>query len=237
MDFDQPPPPADDYGAGFRADLGLSPDDILVLQPTRVVQRKGIETSIELIRLLDDPRFRLVITHSAGDEGAGYAERVHRYAELLGVEVIFADRIVGSRRGHSADGERVYTIWDAYQQADLVTYPSTYEGFGNAFLETVLHRKPILCNRYSIFRTDIEPLGFNVIELDGYLTSDVIDEVRRVVDDADYRSAMVEHNFQIGRRFFSYRRVATELRTLLSAPQLATHGAPPAHREEPFTPV
>jgi glycosyltransferase involved in cell wall biosynthesis len=231
MDFDRPPAPADDYGAGFRTYLGLGPDDILVLQPTRIVQRKGIETSIELIRVLDDPRFKLVITHSAGDEGAGYAERVRRYAALLGVEVIFAEHVIGPHRGVNAAGERVYTIWDAYQQADLVTYPSAYEGFGNAFLETLLHRKPIVCNRYSIFRTDIEPLGFNVIELDGYLTEAVVAEVRRVVDDADYRGAMVEQNFEIGRRYFSYRRVATALRTLLSAPQLAIHGAPPGDRD------
>jgi glycosyltransferase involved in cell wall biosynthesis len=226
MDFDRPPPPPDDYGAGFRKDLGLKPDDILVLQPTRIVQRKGIETSIELIRVLDDPRFRLVVTHGAGDEGSGYAERIRRYAELLGVEIIFAERMIGPRRGRNASGGHVYTIWDAYQQADLVTYPSAYEGFGNAFLETILFRKPIVCNRYSIFRTDIEPLGFNVIELDGYLTAEVVAEVRRVVDDAGYRAAMVEHNFEIGRRFFSYRRVSAELSSLLSAPQLATHGSP-----------
>lgn len=42
MDFESPPPP--DAGAsGFRKDIGLKDDDILILQPTRVVQRKGIE--------------------------------------------------------------------------------------------------------------------------------------------------------------------------------------------------
>jgi glycosyltransferase involved in cell wall biosynthesis len=227
MDFDHPPTRPDGYQADFRADLGIGDDDILVLQPTRIVQRKGIETSIELIRVLDDPRYKLVITHSAGDEGAGYGERIRRFAELLGVEVILADHMIAHERGVNDRGERVYTIWDAYQQADLVAYPSTYEGFGNAFLETVYHRRPILCNRYSIFRTDIEPLGFNVIELDGYLTTDVIDEVRRVVSDPDYRRAMVEQNYQIARRFFSYRRVATELHSILSPPHLAAHGQPP----------
>ena len=227
MDFDHPPPPPDDYSHNFRRDVGLTEDDVLVLQPTRIVQRKGIETSIELMRVLDDPRYRLVITHSAGDEGAGYAERIHRYASLLGVEVIFAEDLIGPERGMDETGRRTYTIWDAYQQADLITYPSTYEGFGNAFLESVYFRKPILCNRYSIFRTDIEPLGFNAIELDGYLTDQVVEEVRRVVGDSAYRSAVVEKNFDIGRRYFSYRRVATEMHAILSNPQLVAHGLQP----------
>ena len=42
-------------------------------------------------------------------------------------------------------------------------YPSTYEGFGNAFLESVDYRKPGLCNLYAICRTEIEPLGFEEI--------------------------------------------------------------------------
>lgn len=232
MDFDHPPPPPDDYSTGFRAALGLAESDVLVLQPTRIVQRKGIETSIELIRVLDDPRYKLVITHSAGDEGAGYAQRVQDYAKILGVDIILAEDLIGAERKEDENGRRTYTIWDAYQQADLITYPSTYEGFGNAFLESVYFRKPILCNRYSIYRTDIEPLGFDVIELDGYLTPEVVDQVHRVVNDAAYRNVMVEQNFEVGRRFFSYRRVATEMHAILSTPQLVAHGLIPAHKGE-----
>ncbi len=76
MDFERPREPMEADGADFRKDLGLADDDILILQPTRVVHRKGIETSIELIRWLDDRKCKLVITHSAGDEGDAYARRV-----------------------------------------------------------------------------------------------------------------------------------------------------------------
>jgi len=55
MDFESPPEP-NGNGGDFRRDIGLDQDDVLILQPTRVVQRKGIETSIELVRRLDDPR-------------------------------------------------------------------------------------------------------------------------------------------------------------------------------------
>ncbi len=52
MDFDNPPPDSNSnpYTKDLRCDLGLKPDERLFLQPTRVVQRKGIENALELIR-------------------------------------------------------------------------------------------------------------------------------------------------------------------------------------------
>ena len=40
-----------------------------------------------------------------------------------------------------------------------MTYPSTYEGFGNALLEAIYFRVPVVINRYSIYVQDIEPKG------------------------------------------------------------------------------
>jgi len=220
MDFATPPEPKAS-GTDFRRDIGLSDDDILILQPTRVVQRKGIETSIELVRRLDDPRYKLVITHSAGDEGVAYAQRVRSYADLLGVEVIFADEWIGDEKDAGPGALKKYTIWDAYQEADFVAYPSTYEGFGNAFLETVYFKKPIMCNRYAIYRTDIEPCGFDVILMDGFLTDDVVSKVREVTNDPTRRQRMVEHNYSVARQFFSYDRVEGELLAILNKPKMA----------------
>ena len=109
---------------------------------------------------------------------------------------------------------------DAYQHADFVTYPSTYEGFGNAFLEAIYYRKPILCNRYAIYRTDIEPCGFDVILMDGFLTVETVEQVKRVLFDEEYRNNMVEHNYEVARRFFSYQRVEDELHAILAKPTL-----------------
>ena len=220
MDFASSPP-AEDRGGDFCRDIGLADDDILLLQPTRVVQRKGIETSIELVRRLKDPRCKLVISHSAGDEGDAYAQRVRSYAELMGVEIIFAEQWIGTEQACGIAEHKKYDIWDAYRHADFVTYPSTYEGFGNAFLEAVYFRKPILCNRYSIYRTDIEPCGFDVILADGYLTGEVVAQVRTVISDPARRERMVEHNFEIARQFFSYDRVEGELQAILHKPRLA----------------
>lgn len=218
MDFHNPPPPPDDYTADFRQSIGLTPDDRLILQPTRVVGRKGIEHSVELVRRLDDPRCKLVISHDHTDEGEEYKERIIWFARMLGVDVIFASDIIKDMRGTTADGRKIYSIGDAYRHADFVTYPSTYEGFGNAFLEAVYYKKPIFCNRYTIYQTDIEPFGFQTIKMNGFVTHAAVEEVRRVLSDPDAAREMVEHNYELGRRYFSYERVEAELRGLLTQP-------------------
>jgi len=214
MDFDHPPPPPDDYAADVRQSLGLAEGELLVLQPTRVVKRKGIEHAVELVRRLGRPA-RLVISHASGDEGHGYERRVREYAQLMGVGALFVSRIINERRGRTPDGRKIYALEDIYPHADIVTYPSTYEGFGNAFLEAVYFRKPILVNTYSIYQMDIRPKGFQVIEIDGYVSDDALERTRRVLDDAAHREAMVEHNYAIARRCFSFDVLRRKLGNLM----------------------
>jgi glycosyltransferase involved in cell wall biosynthesis len=216
FDFDVPAPPPDEYTCGLRADLGFAPDDIIILQPTRIVPRKGIEHSIKLLEALKNPKYKLVISHDAGDEGYEYLNMLSELAAEAGVDLrVVADRI-GDVRKTNAVGQKIYTLWDLYPHVDFVTYPSLYEGFGNAFLEAIYFRLPILINRYSIFARDIEPKGFRVPLMDGYLTRQVIDEVRRLLEDPAYRSQTVEHNYAVARRFFSYPLLRRRLRTLIT---------------------
>jgi glycosyltransferase involved in cell wall biosynthesis len=99
---------------------------------------------------------------------------------------------------------------------DLITYPSLYEGFGNAFLEAVYFRKPLLVNRYEVYIMDIEPKGFDVIAIDGFLTPRAVQEVRQVLQDGDRRRAMVEKNFELARKHFSFQTLRRSLSILLT---------------------
>jgi glycosyltransferase involved in cell wall biosynthesis len=214
MDFDTPPPPADGYAGDLRGALGLSAQERLLLQPTRVVPRKRIERAIDLARLLDI-KCALVISHTSGDEGMLYAEYLRDYATMLGVRVIFASDIVANQRGQTADGRKVYALADIYQQADLVTYPSRVEGFGNAFLETIYYRRPIVMGSYEIFRADIEPKGFQVITFHDFITSGTLEHARAVLRDAELVDEMVTINYELGRRYYSYRTLESNLAALL----------------------
>ncbi|MGC1275917.1 MAG: glycosyltransferase family 4 protein [Planctomycetaceae bacterium] len=215
LDFESPPPPVDPYASDFRQEIGIEPDDVLILQPTRVVPRKGIEHAINLLAQLGDPRCKLVITHEAGDEGLEYQHALQEMAQHAGVDLRFVAARVGDVRQSDANGQKIYSLWDTYPHADFITYPSLHEGFGNALLEAFYFRKPLLVNRYTIFRTDIETKGFQVIAMDGYLTRRVIDQVRRMIDDLAYRETIVEHNYAIAKKFFSYAVLKRKLRALI----------------------
>ena len=215
MDFENPPPPTDDYAADVREALGLKSFELLILQPTRVVKRKGIEHAIEFVSRLG-AKAKLVISHASGDEGYDYEKRVWEYSRIMGVDTLFVSDIINDQRGITPGGRKIYTLDDIYPHADLVTYPSNFEGFGNAFLEAIYYRKPILVNNYSIYSTDIRPKGFSVIEIDGYVTRPAVRLAKKVLRDEAFREKMVAHNYQIALRHFSYKILRHKLKALIA---------------------
>jgi glycosyltransferase involved in cell wall biosynthesis len=215
LDFRQRPPGADHYNSDVREAFGIEKDDFLILQPTRVVARKGIEHTIEVVSRLKNPKVKVVITHSTTDEGDEYVKRIWSYAEHMGVPLVVKPDIIGDRRGRTPDGKKIYTLWDVYPHADLITYPSTYEGFGNAFIEAVYFKKPILVNRYSAYVLDIRPYGFEVIEMEGYVTPHVLDRITFLMNHRDSFREHAEKNYELASRYFSYEVLRRKLRNLL----------------------
>jgi glycosyltransferase involved in cell wall biosynthesis len=215
MDFDCEPSPLDDYACGARKDLGIGDGEAFVLQPTRIIQRKGIEHAIELVRRLGIPA-KLVVSHAGGDEDGDYQQRVHEFARLLDVPVRFESEIVGSRRDRTADGRPVYALADVYPQADLVTYPSSIEGFGNAFLEAIYYRRPLVVNRYSVYEIDIKPKGFRVVEFDNYISESTVREARELIQDPARARELADVNFDLACRHYSFKVLEKRLGALVS---------------------
>ena len=222
MDFDRDYARKDSYNAHLLGDIGMAAHDIPLFQITRIVKRKGIETAIDLVRRIDDPRVKLVITGSATDDnGGGYFKELQVLANGIngrevGHSVTFAHPKVLSRRHIGADGRRVYSLEDAYAQAAGVTYFSTYEGFGNAFIESVLARKPIFVNNYApVYWPDIGSKGFRTVMIeDGKLTDAAVSEIEQVVHDPGLTREITEHNFALGKKHFSYEVLEEMLTTL-----------------------
>jgi len=221
------------FNVDLRGVLGLGDDQLLILQPTRIIPRKGIELAIELVRRLREPAVRprllgkepvLVLTHQAGDEGLEYLGRIQDQAQRAGVPLIYAaDRFApeASWRG----GQKIYSLWDAYLHADFVTYPSLIEGFGNALLEALYFRLPALVNRYAVYAADIGPMGFDLVEIDAggdpenlaAVTQETVDAVIEAIADPVRRRRMVEWNYHLARQHYSLEAVTPLLESLLEA--------------------
>ena len=218
-EFEVPPPPRDDYSRSLRGELGMGTHNLLVVQPTRVVPRKGIELAIELVRRLDDPHAHLLITSPAGDEGMEYLSQLHVMADQAGVDLRYgADRFAHERWHH---GDRmIFAVTDSYLEADLITFPSLYEGFGNALIETVYFGKPLLVNRYSVYDADIKPLGFRFVEIDRTITDAAVADVRELLRDPERRADNAAHNYAIAREHLGFTMLQERLGQLLGALEL-----------------
>ncbi|NNL75631.1 MAG: glycosyltransferase family 4 protein, partial [Desulfobacterales bacterium] len=204
LDFENPPEVNERQTEAFWNSIGLQKDDVKILQPTRVIQRKGIEHSIGLVEELNDPRYKLIISHEAGDEGWEYLEWLKEDARQRGVDLRLVNIHMSDPMNPDVNHKETYSLWDVYPHADFITYPSLYEGFGNAFLEAVYFKKPLLINRYATFVQDIEPKGFDLIVMDGYLTRKTVSKVKEVLESPDRRAKMVNTNYDVASRHYSY---------------------------------
>ena len=221
MDFNNGFGRRDAFNDDLRAELGIAADDLLLFQITRIVRRKGIETAIELVERLDDPRVKLVVTGDATDDWkAGYLHELQQRAARLPrpEQVMFAgDRFANVRVPRNGTAP-VFSLSDGYAHAHAMTYFSTYEGFGNAFVEALAARVPIFVNNYKpVYWPDIGSLGFKTVQLeDNVLTDDAVEEIRAILDSPDLRAEIGEYNHELGRKYFSYEVLAELLEPLFS---------------------
>jgi glycosyltransferase involved in cell wall biosynthesis len=224
FDFERPRPrPHPAVRRRMRAELGMDDRGLLVVQPTRVVPRKGIELAIELVGRLHDPDTVLLITSPAGDEGLDYLVELERQAHEAEVQLRYAaDRFEPDLEGKPVGP--AHTLHDAYLAADLITYPSLYEGYGNALIEAIFYGKPVVVNRYPVYVADIAPLGLRFIEIEGRITDDTMRELREILADPRKQWRIAHRNFDIARRRLSYKVLRRRLRRLIEGTMFPDNG-------------
>jgi glycosyltransferase involved in cell wall biosynthesis len=147
FDFDQP---AGKRGP-TRAERGLDDDDLVVLQPTRAIARKnvpgGVRFTEALAELLPDRRVVYWLTGPAEDR---YGLSLDRTLDATSLPVVFG---------------RAASAADAYAAADAVVFSSTWEGFGNPVIESVIARRPLAARHYAVLH-EIVAGGLRVFDVD-----------------------------------------------------------------------
>ncbi len=186
FDFDARPWEPDEYNQDFRARIGLGENDIIILQATRIVFRKGIELAVDFVRALDTPERRSVLQERGLYDGRPFTENSrivlviagYTYDDLTGlylnqlkekvaqcgIDALFVGDHIAGRR-HITKGKKFYSLWDTYVYADFVTYPSLWEGWGNQLLEAIQARLPIMLFEYPVYAADIKPTGLKAVSL------------------------------------------------------------------------
>ena len=195
----------------FLRDIGVKNNEIALLQVTRIVRRKGIETAISLIDKLNDKKLKLVITGNNNDDENKeyYNELIDQIHELnLSRQIIFAAHKVLDHKDLS----------DVYAHGRVCTYFSTYEGFGNAFVEAVLAKKPIFVNNYKpVYMQDIGSKGFEtVMTQDSKLTNQKVQQMSDIIYNRKRCREIAEFNFELGKKYFSYDVLEEKLNKLFT---------------------
>ncbi len=194
--------------------------DKLLFQITRIVRRKGIEVAIDLLHKLEDKKLKLIITGNAADDEGSiyYNELVNQIHDLkLGKRVRFAGDLFHNKGLSGNNGEVQFSLSDAYAQATACTYFSTYEGFGNAFVEAILARRPVFVNNYKpVYWPDIGSKGFKAVMLeDNDLNDQKLEEIKEVIYNEKLASEIAEFNFDLGKKYFSYDTLEEKLSELI----------------------
>src|SRR5439155_24790105 len=126
----------------------------------------------ELAKLEPTRRFRLWITGPVED---GYDDGLERALDAASVPCTIG---------------RAPTAADSYAAADLVLFPSTWEGFGNPVIESIAHRRLIAVGDYPVL-DELRSFGVHLLSIDD------VDDVRNCLRHPD--PEMLERNVELVR--------------------------------------
>ena len=237
-------PPPDNYNDTFLHDIGLLSEienrgftieeTCILLQHTRIVPRKKIEVALEFAYRLEK-RFKkagkrkclvLLISGHSGDEQVEYKKFLSESYEKLSGEnpdsdviMIFGEDRILSHRDIIVD-KKYYSFYEVpaivASMGGIGTYFSEIEGFGNNLLEMVSFGLPVVINKYDVYRSDIEELGFRFPSVENCtLTDEIVDEAYKLLTDYKKRNEMVHHNMGILNRKLDHRIIAEKLKPLV----------------------
>lgn len=177
--------------------LRVNGNQRLFAHPVRAIGRKNIPAAVKLCEQLD----AVYWLPNPAEEG---------YDDLL-VQILGDARCPVIR---STLAELDLSIADLYAAADLVLFPSTWEGFGNPPIEAAIHRRPVVVGPYPVAE-ELRALGFR------WLEPDTPDEINRVLADLEGHwppdHQMLEHNRQVAKTNLSIEKMTEEMRSVFDA--------------------
>lgn len=198
--FDPDPNPGD--RASTRADLGLADHDVLVAHPVRAIARKNVPAAIALAEHLGG------VYWLPGAAEEGYEAELADHLGRASCPVL--------RAGVQ---DRGLTMADLYAAADVVAFPSTWEGFGNPPVEAALQRRPVVVGHYPV-ADELRALGFAWYGPDepDAVAAGVADPTDPTAGPGGHQSLQtaIDRNHEVARRALSTERMTAEIEALFA---------------------
>ena len=238
IDFNNPPE-LDDYNGDLRHRLGYKENDLIILHATRIIPRKAIELAIDFVAELqsqrnqmhgkklyngqtftEDSKIVLLFSNFTENGTIEYESKLRERMDAVNIGYRFVFEMVGQERENGK-----YSFLDFNPHADLITFPSVWEGYGNQFLEAILSKKPVVVFEHPVFEEDILPQGYEVISLGNTVRlgpdslyvvdrAQVVRTVQHAIEtllDNERYTRMVDRNFSIGAQNHGYEQLTQYL--------------------------
>ena len=160
-------------------------------------------------------------------EDTDYQQKLIEKCKVSKVEYRFCNNLFAHQRSKSPTGRKRYNLWDSYTFADIISYPSLQEGWGNQFLEAVKAKLPIILFEYAVYQKDIGRLGFKILSLGSVFTKKTTDSLVQIsphilariaqqtinfLQNKTEREKITQHNFQIGLKKLSINALGNYLK-------------------------
>lgn len=181
--FDVDPAPGD--RAATRHAFGVDTDETVVMHPVRAIERKAVPVGLALAEQLGATYW---LTGPAEED---FGPELDRLLSNATTRVIHAP---------------IDDLDDLYAAADVIAFPSTWEGFGNPPIEASIRRRPVAIGAYPVLDEMLD-LGFR------WLDAADPDGVRQFLATPD--EAVLAGNHEIARRHFSLEQMSERLSAVL----------------------
>jgi glycosyltransferase involved in cell wall biosynthesis len=158
------------------------------VHPVRAIARKDVPTAVALAEAIGATYW---LTGPAEEDYAATLATVLDRAADRGVRIL-----------HRPGGPTA----DLYAAADVIAFPSTWEGFGNPPVEAAIHRRPAAVGRYPVAE-ELRRLGFRWFDPRDPAALAAWLEAPEV--------ALLDHNAEVARRHLSLEHMADDLGRLL----------------------
>jgi D-inositol-3-phosphate glycosyltransferase len=192
-----------------RKEIAFSPDNFLITYVGRLEERKGIDTLLEAIHLVNDPRIQAVIVGGPPTDkpflswGELSTEPFKKYSALI-------DEYGIENQVTFTGGKPQEELAKYYSAADVTVVPSYYEPFGMTAIEAMACGSSVIASRVGGLKSSVQENKVGLL-FEPRDASDLAKKIKMILNQTILRSDLRKRARPYVENNFSWKSVARSI--------------------------